>query len=532
MRVCIKPNERTSISFIYFISLLFLMGTTAFAAYQFESTFGKNMNGAQFVTVAPDGKVWVAAYSDHAIRVYLPDGTEASFSPINSGSDQLGYSVKLENPSGIAIDNQGFVYITDDALTSPKRIYKFNQTTGTPLPGIPVNYSLGDIAVSSSGYLFVTEKIGKAVHILDSEGKELEGSPINIPGTRSMFRGIAVSPDGNSVYLTAEEPGELLLFQGTIQNNRARYQFADALAANLSRPSAVELDRAEKIYVAEASADRIKVYAPSGNLETAFAGGTPGFRSPRGIGFSPDGSAMYIAQFITAPLQKWSTGIIAPAPVTPETIAYRVQVASLSAEDKANSLKAQLENLGYSGINIVSDAQYYRVQLGNFNTVEAATNLALDINNRLVAPDFSGCLIIDSNLQAIKTVPISAIAPAQPTVPTADGANYWIQIGAYRVESNANAVKQALEKIGYTNSVISKEQNYFKVRLGPFPAITAAQTVVTALKDPQKGLVFPGLTGDYWIFAGGTGGAPPPAVIRQVYRVYIAAFPDQKDALL
>jgi DNA-binding beta-propeller fold protein YncE/tetratricopeptide (TPR) repeat protein len=533
MRQSIKSNYLSIKSLNFFITLFFFLGTSAFSAYQFESSFGKNMNGAQFVTVAPDGNIWVAAYSEHNVRVFLPDGQEASFSPIVSGTDHLGNSVKLENPSGIAITHQGIVYITDDALISPKRIYRYNQATGNPLPGIPVRYSLGDIAVTSSDNLLVIEKIGKTFHILDSEGKELEGSPVIIPGTRSMFRGIAVSSDGRNVYITAEEPGELLQFQGTIQNNRAQYQFVGPLATNLSRPGAVELDQSGRIYVTETGADRIQIYDASGKLESELAGGTPVFRSPRGIGFAPDGSAIYIAQFTTAPLQKWSSGVTPSTPAVSVSVSYRVQVGVLSAEVQANILKTQLEMLGYSGINIVSDGQSHRVQLGNFNSVEAATNLAQDINNRLVSPDFNGCLIVDSNLATVKSVPISAITVAQPTAPSATGgANYWIQIGAYRVESNANAVKKALEKIGYTNSVISKEQNYLKVRLGPFPEITTAQKVVTTLKDPQKGLVFPGLTGDFWIFAGGAGGAPPPAIIRQVYRVFIASFPDQKDALI
>ncbi|MCX7919740.1 MAG: SPOR domain-containing protein [bacterium] len=500
-----------------------------FPAFQFESNFGRNMNGAQFVTVAPDGKVWVAAYSDHEIRIYMPDGQEASFSPINSGLDHLGNAVKLENPSGIAIDKQGIIYISDDAMISPKRIYKYN-AFGTALPGITLKYSLGDIAISDSGHIFIAEKTGNAFHVLDADGNELEGSPVTIVGSRSMFRGITVTPDGATVYITAENPGEVLKFAGKISGNRVQYQLVGTVASNLSRPGAVELDKEGRIYIAETGADRIKVFSSTGIFETDIVGGTPGFRSPRGIAITPDGTTLYIAQFTNAPLQKWSTGITATSSAAPVT--YRVQIAAFSSESKANGIKSQLASLGYSGINIVFDGQYYRVQVGNFNTIDDAVNLANDINARLVSPDFSGCWIMDSNLKAIKSVPITGVTAAQPPGTPIGVGNYWIQIGAYRVESNAQAVKKAIEKLGFTNVVINQEQNYQKVRLGPFPSITTAQRIVAALKDPQRGLVFPGLTGDFWIFAGGAGGAPPPAVTKIVYRVFIASFPDQKEALL
>ncbi|MFB3896416.1 MAG: SPOR domain-containing protein [bacterium] len=225
----------------------------------------------------------------------------------------------------------------------------------------------------------------------------------------------------------------------------------------------------------------------------------------------------------------------APAPTpapSPTAVTYRVQVASFSSEAKANTMKLQLEALGFTGINIQSDGQYYRVQIGNYPSPDDATGLAENINSKLVAPDFTGCAIVDSNQKFIKSVPITGFTPAPTPAPTTGGGNYWIQIGAYRVESNAESVRKALEKIGFTNSVISHEQTYFKVRLGPYPTVAEAQKVVTALKDPQKGLVFPGLTGDYWIFAGGAGGAPPPAVTKILYRVFIASFPEEKDALL
>jgi cell division protein FtsN len=247
--------------------------------------------------------------------------------------------------------------------------------------------------------------------------------------------------------------------------------------------------------------------------------GTAGFAITQ-----PNISPIYLTQVADTILSS------TPAP-SPVSVTYRVQVASFSSETKANSMKTQLETLGFSGINVQTDGQYYRVQVGNYSAVDDATQSAENINSRLVAPDFSGCAIVDSNQKFIKSVPISGVT-ATPTPAPTSGGNYWIQIGAYRVETNAESVKKALEKIGFPNSVVSHEQTYYKVRLGPYSGVAEAQKVVTALKDPQKGLIFPGLTGDYWIFAGGAGGAPPPAITKTVYRVFVAAFPNEKDALL
>jgi RHS repeat-associated protein len=111
------------------------------------------------VAVGADGTLYIADTNNAVIRKVVPDGTISTVAGSNGTQGPSGYggpttAAGLVSPTGVAVDPDGNIYITDSGAN---RILK----VAPPLPGV----STGDAVLPSSD--------GSEVYIFDASGRQL-----------------------------------------------------------------------------------------------------------------------------------------------------------------------------------------------------------------------------------------------------------------------------------------------------------------------------------------------------------------------
>jgi uncharacterized protein (TIGR03437 family) len=191
----------------------------------------------------------------------------------------------LGNPSGLAIDKSGNLYIADGGNSRVRMI----DTTGTistiagngtfGLTGdggaaakATLNYPL-DLAVDAAGNLYIADTYNGAVRKIS-----LSGIISTVAAQLSQPRGVAVDASGN-VYvadsfheriLRIDSNGNMTRVAGTGQAGFSGDGSA-ATAAMFSTPNGVAVDSSGAVYVADGDNNRIRRFTPGGNVKT-FAG--------------------------------------------------------------------------------------------------------------------------------------------------------------------------------------------------------------------------------------------------------------------
>jgi uncharacterized protein (TIGR03663 family) len=163
-----------------------------------------------------------------------------------------------------------------------------------------------DIAVGPEGSLFVADsKNNRIVHIKDGEVVDIWGEssiPVNNIAPEGTFNepwGIAVSPDGNYVYVADTwnhrvqkftSDGEFITAWGYFGQTNEPFAFWG--------PRDIATDPDGNVYVSDTGNKRIHVFSPQGEFLREFggAGFAPGqFDEPVGIAIDPESGMVFIA---------------------------------------------------------------------------------------------------------------------------------------------------------------------------------------------------------------------------------------------
>ena len=247
-----------------------------------------------------------------------------------SGDGGAATSASLAQPSGVAVDPLGNVYIAD---TGNHRIRKVSDGTITTFAG-GGSGPLGDGGPASSA------TVTPFALALDAAGNLYIAEPFNICRIRKVTRGIITTVAGNGICGFSGD--------GALATN-----------ASLNIPTGVALDSAGNLYIADSSNYRVRKV--SGGLITTVAGGGIGGDGgpateagifPMGVALDSLGN-LYIADY-TFHVRKVSAGIIT-------TIAGN-GVRGFSGDGGA-ALKAALNEL--SGLAIDSIGTLYIADAGN-----------------------------------------------------------------------------------------------------------------------------------------------------------------------
>ncbi len=292
-------------------TLLRSMGTSGRAPGQFNTPLGvgSDSSGITAVTDGVNGR----------IQLLRPDGSVAAV----WGSPNPGPTV-LPRPIAVAFDTGGNAYVLDQRRA---RIVVFSRATGRPVrsigsqgkgPGKLLDPEA--LAISQGGTIVVADRGNGRIARFRTDGSALP--PIADTGP---LRGVAITPDGSSVY-------------GSRTNNKISVWNADGIEqrefsgsgrkVGLSAgPAQMALDAAGNLWVADRANNRVQQFGPAGERLGAFGrrGTGPGeFIQPTGVSVSCDGSLTVsdtdgnrVQRFVLAGAPAAGCGSLPPVAVPP-----------------------------------------------------------------------------------------------------------------------------------------------------------------------------------------------------------------------
>ena len=236
------------------------------------------------------GNLYIGDYAGNRVRKVSPSGTITTVAgtgangtgSFSNGDGGLATKATLANPSGVAVDTAGNLYIADSNVSrvrkvSPSGIITTYAGSGNTGAFGPIYFS-GDggpattaqltfpvaVAVDATGDLFIADNNNNRIRKVSISGLVIN----TIAGSGAVGTGGGFTGDGGP-----------------------------ATAAQLSSPSGVALDAAGNLYIADRGNNRIRRVSPSGVISTVAGSGTAAFRGDGGIaGFSGDGGPATTAQ--------------------------------------------------------------------------------------------------------------------------------------------------------------------------------------------------------------------------------------------
>ena len=251
-------------------------------------------NGIAFDTA---GNIYIADTGNHVVRKVNTSGIISTVAGNNSsaysGDGGPAIDASLSEPSGLAFDGAGNLYIADTnnncirIVTPDQNIHTFAglcsyalfQGDGGPATSAKLNKPYS-VAVDPYG----------SVYISDTENERLR----------------KVTPDG--------------IINTIAGTGTAGFSDGPALQAEFASPSGIALDASGSIYVADKSNFRIRKVLPSGIVVTVAGSGTPGYSGnaaatgaemyfPQGV-FADSSGDVYIADTQNNRIRKVSSGVI------------------------------------------------------------------------------------------------------------------------------------------------------------------------------------------------------------------------------
>jgi mucin-19 len=310
-----------------YIRIITSAGVTSFLAGQ--ATAGSangtgvnaSFNGPREITLLAAGtSVYVADTGNHIIRRVTTDfGVTTKYSGFGGAGfrESPVANVQYNNPSGIAVNSAGLVYVADTNNNRIRRIAAGSDNTGvvtTVVGTSTAGYTDGGgwfnspfgIATDWDGNMYVADTINNRIRKITSttvvttfagNGLASSGNGTGTDATFNQPRGVAIGSDG-TVYVadTSNNRIRRITFDGIVSymagQQTAGSTNGTGTNAMFNTPNTVTVDLAENVYVADTGNHRIRKVTQA-NVVTTLAGTTQGFQdgvgtnarfdTPRGI---------------------------------------------------------------------------------------------------------------------------------------------------------------------------------------------------------------------------------------------------------
>jgi serine/threonine protein kinase, bacterial len=259
------------------------------------------------VAVDSSGNVYVAEYGNNDIRKITPEGVVTLFAGSSSATaghaDGTGSAASFWNPTGVAVDSSGNVYVADESNNEIRMItpagvvttFAGSTTAGNSNgTGTAASFSAPNgIAIDSSGNLWVTDSLNNEIRKITTPGAVVTTACGN--GTAGMTNGsscasaefhtpTAIAVDTSSGNLFVADTGNNQIREITISTNTVSLfagsptgasgsNNATGSAATFDAPSGIAIDSAGDLFVADTKNFEIRMVTPA-QVVTTYAGST------------------------------------------------------------------------------------------------------------------------------------------------------------------------------------------------------------------------------------------------------------------
>lgn len=210
-----------------------------------------------------------------------PDGAVVSI----MGSPNPGPTILID-PVATTFDGAGNIYVLDQRRA---KIVVFSRATGLPIRSIGAEgtgpgklLAPSAIAISPGGTIYVADTGNQRIARFTAGGEAL--GELEIEG--GSPRGVAVTPDGNRVYVATASDHRIRAYDPMAGRVLAEFGGLGTKIGKLVSPAQLALDPAGNVWVADRGNSRIQQFGPDGERLAAFgARGTgPGeFLRPQGV---------------------------------------------------------------------------------------------------------------------------------------------------------------------------------------------------------------------------------------------------------
>ena len=332
------------------------------------------------------GNIYIADNQNHRLRRVDSNNVISTVAGNGiggySGDGGAAINAQLNNPSGIGVDSWGNIYIADKYN---HRIRKINTSgiittvAGTGVAGYSGDegaatsaqlYNPSDVAIDGSGNIFIADEYNQRIRKINTNGiittvvgtgsTGYSGDGGSASNAQLYFpSGVAVDGVGN-LYIAdsynnrirmVDTSGKIKTVAGT---GTAGYSGDGeaAINAQLNYPQRVTVDRAGNIYIADSNNSRVRKVDTSGIITTVAGIGINGYSGdgeaatsaklqiPMGMALN-DAGTLYIADYYNYRVRQINLGVSAPSSpiITPIGGSYNavqtVTIGNISVGDTA-----------------------------------------------------------------------------------------------------------------------------------------------------------------------------------------------------
>ena len=231
-------------------------GTAGFSGDSGQAASAE-LNQPSGVAIDASGNIYIADTNNNRVRKVSPGGVITTV----TGAGGVGFSPALSQPSAVFVDGSGNLFIAD-----------------------PGNYQIRE--VSASGV--ITTVAGSGTFGFSGDGGPATASDLNQP------QGVFVDASGNifiadtasfRIRKVTASNGNI----STVAGNGTQGYAGDgglATSAELNNPTGVFVDSAGNIYIADSGNNRVRKVSTSGNITTIAGTGTAGYFGDNGLATS------------------------------------------------------------------------------------------------------------------------------------------------------------------------------------------------------------------------------------------------------
>ena len=242
------------------------------------NTLGSGFNEPSGIAVDGNGNVFVADYANSAVKEILAVG---GYTTVKT----LGYGFSY--PFGVAVDKDGNVFVADTGNNLVKEIFAAGDyTTVTAIGGTDFHFPAG-IAVDGNGNVFVADSANNLVREIVAEGGYVTVKSLG----NGFFGPVGIALDGNGN-----------VFVGDENNNAVKqivaaggYVTVNTLGSGFDSPLGIAVDGKGNVYVADAGNHAVKQIQAEGGYATITSLGS-GFHTPAGVAVDGSGNVFVADQ--------------------------------------------------------------------------------------------------------------------------------------------------------------------------------------------------------------------------------------------